>query len=82
MRNTKWTRFCETILREGGFAKPRLMFLKFGGVWVSAPQEGAGGMRGGYSNDQARFDDFNQIMFIVINTVARKNNNFTTFLFN
>jgi len=27
----KWTRFCETILREGGFAKPRLMFLKFGG---------------------------------------------------
>ena len=23
------------------------MFLKFGGVWVSAPQEGAGGMRGG-----------------------------------
>ncbi|OGJ00531.1 hypothetical protein A3I90_00350 [Candidatus Nomurabacteria bacterium RIFCSPLOWO2_02_FULL_41_9] len=25
------TRFCETILREGGFAKPRLMFLKFGG---------------------------------------------------
>jgi len=23
------------------------MFLKFGGIWVSAPQEGAGGMRGG-----------------------------------
>jgi len=23
------------------------MFLKFGGVWVSAPQEGVGGMRGG-----------------------------------
>jgi len=23
------------------------MFLKFGRVWVSAPQEGAGGMRGG-----------------------------------
>ena len=34
------TRFCETILREEGFAKPRLMFLKFGGVWVSAAQEG------------------------------------------
>jgi len=31
-----------------GFAKPRLMFLKFGGVWISAPQEGAGGMRGGF----------------------------------
>ncbi|MDO8676427.1 MAG: hypothetical protein Q7K16_02125, partial [Candidatus Azambacteria bacterium] len=30
-----------------GFAKPRLMFFKFGGVRVSAPQEGAGGMRGG-----------------------------------
>jgi len=44
----KWTRFCETILREGGFAKPRLMFLKFGRVWVSAPQEGAGGMWGGF----------------------------------
>ena len=42
----KWTRFCETILREGGFAKPRLKFFKFGGIWVSAPQEGAGGMRG------------------------------------
>jgi hypothetical protein len=24
------------------------MFLKFGEVWVSAPQEGAGGMRGGH----------------------------------
>ena len=43
----KWTRFCETILREEGFAKPRLMFLKFGRVRVSAPQEGAGGMQGG-----------------------------------
>ncbi len=40
------TRFCETVLRERGFAKPRLMFLKFGGIWASAPQEGAGGMRG------------------------------------
>jgi hypothetical protein len=40
------TRFCETILREGGFAKPRLIFLKFSGVLVSAPQESAGGMRG------------------------------------
>jgi hypothetical protein len=45
--NTKWTRFCETKLREEWFAKPRLMFLKFGGIWISAPQEGAGGMRGG-----------------------------------
>jgi len=45
--NAKWTRFCETILREGGFAKPRLIFLKFGGIRASAPQEGAGGMRGG-----------------------------------
>ena len=34
-------------VREGGFAFARLMFLKFGGIWVSAPQEGAGGMRGG-----------------------------------
>jgi hypothetical protein len=24
------------------------MFLEFGGIWVSAPQEGAGGMRGGH----------------------------------
>ena len=30
------------------FAKPRLKFLKFGGIRVSAPQEGAGGMRGGF----------------------------------
>jgi hypothetical protein len=30
--NAKWTRFCEAILREEGFAKPRLMFLKFGGI--------------------------------------------------
>ena len=52
----KWTRFCETILREGGFAKPRLMFLKFSGIWVSAPQEGAGGMRGGFF----RFSEFRQ----------------------
>jgi hypothetical protein len=44
------TRFCETILREGGFAKPRLIFLKFGGIGISAPQEGAGGMRGGVWN--------------------------------
>ena len=43
-------RFCEAILREGGFAKPRLILLKFGGVRVSAPQEGAGGMRGGGSD--------------------------------
>ncbi len=46
--NAKWTRFCETILWEGGLAKPRLMFLKFGGVWIFAPQEGVGGMRGGF----------------------------------
>jgi len=32
----KWTRFCETILREGGFAKPRLMFFKFGEIGNSA----------------------------------------------
>ncbi|MBI3306003.1 hypothetical protein HYZ82_02600 [Candidatus Nomurabacteria bacterium] len=24
----KWTRFCETILREGGFAKPRLKIFE------------------------------------------------------
>lgn len=41
------TRFCEAILREEGFAKPRLSFLKFGGIRVHAPQEGAGRMRGG-----------------------------------
>jgi hypothetical protein len=35
--NKKWTRFCETILREGGFAKPRLMFLKFGGIGFGFP---------------------------------------------
>ena len=46
-RSVKWARFCETILREEWFAKPRLMFLKFGGDFVSAPQEGAGGMRDG-----------------------------------
>jgi len=34
-------------VREGSFAFARLMFLKFGGVWFSAPQESAGGMRGG-----------------------------------
>ncbi|OGI87019.1 hypothetical protein A2995_00410 [Candidatus Nomurabacteria bacterium RIFCSPLOWO2_01_FULL_33_24] len=50
-RSEKWTRFCETILREEGFAKPRLMFLKFGRIRVSAPQEGAGGMRGGFFSD-------------------------------
>jgi hypothetical protein len=27
-RSEKWTRFCETILREGGFAKPRLKFFE------------------------------------------------------
>ncbi|OGI89026.1 hypothetical protein A3B01_00405 [Candidatus Nomurabacteria bacterium RIFCSPLOWO2_01_FULL_41_52b] len=30
-----------------GFAFARLMFLKFGGIRVSAPQESAGGMWGG-----------------------------------
>ena len=45
----KWTRFCETILREGGFAKPRqkIFEIRRDWVWVSAPQESAGGMRGG-----------------------------------
>ena len=42
----------DSVLRNnfagGGFAKPRLMFLKFGRIRVSAPQEGAGGMRGGF----------------------------------
>ena len=42
----------DSVLRNNfageGFAKPRLSFLKFGGIWVSAPQEGAGGMRGGF----------------------------------
>ncbi len=44
----------DSVLRSnfagGGFAKPRLIFLKFGGNsdLVSAPQEGAGGMRGGF----------------------------------
>ena len=42
----RWTRFCETILREEGFAKPRLIFLEFSEDLVFAPQEGAGGMRG------------------------------------
>ena len=41
----------DSVLRSnfagGGFAKPRLFFLKFGGIRVFAPQEGAGGMRGG-----------------------------------
>jgi len=45
----KWTRFCETKLRENDSQNRDLFFLKFGGdwFWVSAPQEGAGGMRGG-----------------------------------
>ncbi len=31
-----------------GFAFARLMLFEFGGIRVSAPQEGAGGMRGGH----------------------------------
>jgi len=30
--NTQWTRFCEAILREGGFAKTRLIFKKLFGL--------------------------------------------------
>jgi hypothetical protein len=49
--NAKYT--ADSVLRSsfagGGFAKPRLSFLKsFLGLF-SAPQEGAGGMRGGNS---------------------------------
>jgi len=39
--------FAKLFCGRRGFAKPRQIFLKFGGVRVSAPQEGAGGMRGG-----------------------------------
>src|SRR3989344_3346915 len=46
----KWTRFCETILREGGFAKPRLMFFKFGEDFEFCPRGGRvwEGIRAGF----------------------------------
>jgi len=44
MDEQKQSKMCE----RKGFAFARLKFLKFGGVWVSAPQESAGGMRGGH----------------------------------
>jgi len=44
------TRFCEAILRER-IRKTETNFLKSFLVWVSAPQEGAGGMRGGFFLD-------------------------------
>jgi len=49
----KWTRFCETILREEGFAKPRLMFLKFGGDFGFRPRGGRvwEGIRAGFFSD-------------------------------
>jgi len=34
-----------------GFAKPRLEIFEIRRDWVSAPQKGAGGMRGGFFSD-------------------------------
>ncbi len=45
-RNAIRTRQSKTIFAEGkGFALPRLFFQN-GWIWISAAQEGAGGMRG------------------------------------
>src|SRR3989338_3327279 len=54
----KWTRFCETILREGGFAKPRLMFFKFGEDFEFWPR---GGRAGEGSNSGFYFFKFGEI---------------------
>ncbi len=62
----KWTWFCETILREEGFAKPRLMFLKFCRVWVSAPQEGLGEMRGGGFGGRAKTLEYKNYLLSIL----------------
>ncbi|PJA88296.1 MAG: hypothetical protein CO139_03900 [Candidatus Moranbacteria bacterium CG_4_9_14_3_um_filter_36_9] len=46
----KWTRFCENYFLGKGFAKPRLMFLKFGGDFEFRPRGGRvwEGIRAGF----------------------------------
>ena len=65
-----------------GFAFARLMFLKFGGIRVSAPQESAGGMWGGVLGFWRRgAKNVNLINFLLITFFAIKFVNFLIFGF-